>query len=87
MAITTKATYFAPDIFDNGSRSHFTVTADLSTESALEAFVKAVSTVATIVELGDASSGTAMRFSVENNGVTAAELATITGETVADFAY
>ena len=75
MALTTKGTW-ENGIFDAGSRSHFTVgVTDLSTAQLYEDFVKTVQTVATIVEVGVQGVGT--RFSVENNGITAAELQTL----------
>lgn len=92
MALTTKGTW-EEGLFDAGSRSHFTVgTTDLSTAQLYEDFIKTVQTVATIVEVGARSTST--RFSVENNGITAAELQTLvqaaTGHgstTVSTFAY
>lgn len=86
MAITTKATTVAPAVADAGSRKHFETTADLTAAVDLEAFVKAASTIATIVELGTPAVG-GMRFAIENNGRSAADMATATGETVNDFAY
>ena len=84
--ITTSAIFKAPDVFDAGSRAHFTVDADLREEEDLRAFVLAISARANVIEIGTPTSS-ACRFAVENNGVTAADLSTLSGETVTAFAY
>lgn len=84
--VTTTAKYVAPGVFDAGSRLHFSVAADLRTASALKEFVEAISAVCNVIEMGTPSD-TAMRFAVENNGVTATQLSTASGETVTAFAY
>lgn len=84
--VTTTAKYVAPGVFDAGSRLHFSVAADLRTAAALKTFVEDLSGVCNAIELGTPSS-TAMRFAVENNGVTAAQLSTVSGATVTSFAY
>lgn len=83
--ITTNAQYVAPDQFAHGSVSIFSVAADLRVEADLEVFVQAAAQRATIIQLGTPSD-TAMRFVVENNGITAAQLSADTGETVTVFA-
>ena len=84
--VTTSAIFKAPDVFDAGSRAHFSVAADLREEEDLRAFVLAISARANVVEIGTPLVG-ACRFAIENNGVTAAQLSTLSGETVTDFAY
>lgn len=84
--VTTTAKYLAPGVFDAGSRAHFSVAADLRTASALKAFVESIAGVCNVIELG-VPSDTAMRFAVENNGVTAAQLSTASGATVTAFTY
>ena len=85
-AITTKATYVAPAVFNSGSLAHFSVAADLRVAADLKVFVESIAGLCNVILLGTPSN-TAMRFAVENNGVTATQLSTASGETVTAFAY
>ena len=90
-AITTKATYVAPAVFNSGSLAHFSVAADLRVAADLKVFVEVISALCNVIILGTPSD-TAMRFAVENNGVTFAQMnsalatAGVSG-TVSAFAY
>lgn len=91
MALTTKGTWEI-GVFAAGSLSHFDVQGiDLTVDANFEAFVKAVQTLGTFHEIGVRKSGAdaanATRFSIENNGVTTAQLDAATGGTTAAFVY
>tara|TARA_B100000579_G_C22543092_1_gene716215 strand:- start:394 stop:696 length:303 start_codon:yes stop_codon:yes gene_type:complete len=82
--------------FALGSISHFTLadaSTDASTAGYLKTAVEGIGTLATIVQIGATAAG-GWRFSIENNGATAAELqvavrasSSDADVTVADFAY